>query len=217
MKLVLYSYWRSSSSYRVRLALGLKRIAFDTVTVNLLTEEQRAPAHLARNPMGQVPCLLIDGKPFAESVAILELLDDLFPEHPLYPKDPFGRARVRALVEVVNSGTQPLQNLLVLQRLSSDPQVRKDWLRFFLPRGLGAFEAYLEANEREGVKGPFAYGEAPTAADVCLVPQVYSARRFAIDLAPFPRALRAEAALQALDAAKAAAPDAQPDAVPEKA
>jgi maleylacetoacetate isomerase len=218
MNLTLYGYWRSSSSHRVRLALAWKKVPHESIAVNLLKGEQRAPEHLAKNPMGFVPCLLVEGKPFTESVAIIELLDDLFPDPPLYPRDRFARARVRALVELVNSGIQPLQNLLVLDRVSKDSAVRKEWLRFFIGRGLTAFEALMASHEAEGASGgPFAYGDGVTAADVFLLPQLYAARRFGVDLSHCPRIVRTEAALLATDAARAAAPESQPDAVKEPA
>ena len=131
-ELVLYTYWRSSSAYRVRLALAAKGIPYRSVAVNLLEGAQRSPPHLERNPMGQVPCLVVGGETFVESVAIIELLEELHPDPPLLPREPAARARVRALVEVVNAGTQPLQNLRVLQKLSSDHEVRKDWIRHFI-------------------------------------------------------------------------------------
>jgi maleylacetoacetate isomerase len=216
MKIVLYGYWRSSSSHRVRLALAVKKVPHETVTVNLLKGEQRAPEHQAKSPMGVVPCLVIDGKPFVESVAIVELLDELFPSPALYPREPVARARIRALVEIVNAGIQPLQNLLVLDRVSRESEPRKEWLRFFIGRGLRSFEALMAENEKEGVGGPFAFGSEVSAADVFLLPQLYAARRFDVDLSACPRILRAEAALLATDAAKAAAPENQPDAVLDK-
>jgi maleylpyruvate isomerase len=219
MKIVLYGYWRSSSSHRVRLALALKKVPHESVAVNLLAGQQRSSEHTALNPMGFVPCLVVDGKPFTESVAIVELLEDLFADPPLYPKDPFARARMRALVELVNSGIQPLQNLLVLDRVSKDAGARKEWLGFFIARGLTAFEALLAAHEKEegrGDVGPFCCGKTVTAADVFLLPQLYAARRFHVDLSSCPRILRAEAALLATEAAKVAAPENQPDAVHDK-
>ncbi len=212
-ELVLYTYWRSSSAYRVRLALAAKGLAYRSVAVNLLEGEQRAPSHVARSPMGYVPCLEVNGETFAESVAIIELLDELHPEPPLLPREPRGRARVRALVEVVNAGTQPLQNLAVLQKLSSDPEARTEWRRHFVEKGLGAFEALMEANARRGVKGRFAYGDSFGMADCYLLPQVYNARRYDVDLAPFPRVASAAEAIAATDAGRAAAPEAQADAV----
>jgi len=214
-ELVLYNYWRSSSSHRVRIALAWKKLAYRYVAVNLLAEEQSAEAHRGRSPTGYVPCLTIDGMPYVESVAILELLEELHPEPALYPRDPHGRARVRTLVEIVNSGIQPLQNRNVILHVSPESEVQKAWLRHFLGRGLGSLEAAMLANEREGVMGPYAYGEMPTAADVLLVPQVVSAQRFQIDLAAFPRVTRAFEAAMQLDAFQRAAPERQPDAGPK--
>ncbi len=206
---VLHSYWRSSSSYRVRIALALKGIPHEVVTVNLLAGEQKSEAYMkAKNPMGNVPCLFVDGEPFIESVAIIELLEDLYPEPALYPKAPKDRAHVRALVEIINAGTQPFQNLSVLGRLESE-DARKAWAASFIERGLGAFEALLARREHSG---PFCCGEAMTAADVFLVPQVMGAVRFGVDLQAMPRVRRANEAALALPALHAARPEAQPDA-----
>jgi len=213
-ELVLYSYWRSSSSHRVRIALNLKKLEHRYVAVNLLADEQSGAAHKARSPTGYVPCLVIDSVPYVESVAIVELLDERFPAPPLYPRDPHDRARVRALVEIVNSGIQPLQNRHVTQFLSEDAEVQRRWLQHFVGRGLGALEAAMEGNEREaGLRGPYAYGASPTAADAFLVPQVVSAQRFHVDVAQFARVSRAFEAAMQLDAVARAAPERQPDAV----
>lgn len=212
-ELTLYNYWRSSSSHRVRIALALKGLDYRYVAVNLLAEEQSSDAHRTRSPTGYVPCLVIDGTPYVESVAIVELLDERFPSPPLYPRESHARARVRTLVEIVNSGIQPLQNRHVTQHVSTDPAVQKRWLQHFVGRGLASLEAAMEMNEREGARGPFAYGDAPTAADVFLVPQVFSARRFDIDLSKHPRIARAYDAAMQLEAFQKAAPDRQPDAV----
>jgi maleylpyruvate isomerase len=212
-QLTLYNYWRSSSSHRVRIALALKGLAYEYVAVNLLEEEHTSDAHRARSPTGYVPCLSIDSVEYVESVAIVELLEERFPSPPLYPGDAHARARVRALVEIVNSGIQPMQNRSVLRLVSPDADAQKKWLQHFLSRGLAAFEAALAVVEREGVRGPFAYGEAPTAADVFLVPQVVAAQRFHVDLAAYARVVRAYEAAKQLDAFQKAAPDRQPDAV----
>jgi maleylacetoacetate isomerase len=212
-ELTLYSYWRSSSSHRVRIALAHKALEYRYVAVNLLTGEQSSEPHKTRSPTGYVPCLVIDGVPYVESVAIVELLDERFPSSRLYPGDPHTRARVRTLVEIVNSGIQPLQNRHVTLHLSPDPAVQGEWLRHFVSRGLGALEAAMERDEQEGVRGRYAYGDSVTAADVFLVPQVVSAQRFKIDLSPFPRVSRAFAEAMKLDAFVAAAPERQPDAV----
>jgi maleylpyruvate isomerase len=214
--LVLYTYWRSSSAYRVRLALAAKGLAYRSVAVNLVAGAQKEESHVARSPMGVVPCLEVQGKTFVESVAILELIEELHPTPPLLPRDPFARARVRALVEVINSGTQPLQNLHVLERLSPEASVRKPWIQHFIARGLGAFEAMMATNAREGLtpaNAKYSYGDALTLADCYLLPQIYNARRYQVDLTPFPRVAAASDAVAATDAARAAAPEAQPDAV----
>jgi maleylpyruvate isomerase len=161
-----------------------------------------------------VPCLSIDGVEYVESVAIVELLDERFPEPRLYPEAAHERARVRALVEMVNSGIQPLQNRNVMLRVSPDAEAQKSFVRHYIARGLGAIEAAMQKNEVEGARGPYAYGASPTAADVLLVPQVVSAERFSVDLAACPRVVRAFDAAMALDAFQRAAPERQPDAVP---
>jgi maleylacetoacetate isomerase len=214
-ELVLYTYWRSSSAYRVRIALAAKGLPYTSVAVNLLEGAQRSPEHLARNPMGHIPCFVFGGEAFIESVAIIELLEELHPDPPLLPPDPIGRARVRGLVELVNAGTQPLQNLSVLQKLSPDHEVRKEWIQHFIVKGLAAFDARMAAHEKLGVKGRFAYGDALGMADCYLLPQVYNARRYAVDLGPFPRVAAAAEAIAGTDAARAAAPEAQPDAAPD--
>jgi maleylacetoacetate isomerase len=206
-KLVLSTYWRSSCSYRARIALNYKKLAYESKYVNIVSGEQKKPEYLAENPIGHVPTLHIDGVPYVESVAIMELLEELHPDPPLLPKSPQDRARVRALVETINAGLQPLQNLIVLDKVGGDDQEKRSaWMRFFITRGLTAFEAL--ASE----KGPFAFGEAFTMADACLVPQLVAARRANVDLTPFPRIVRAEAAALALPFVSAARPEVQADA-----
>lgn len=208
MKVTLYSYWRSSSSQRVRIALGFKGIPFEMVPVNLLGGEQMTDEHKSRAPSGYVPALTIDGDTFVESVAIIELLDDLFPDVSLFPKKPRDRARVRALVETINSGIQPLQNLGVLLRHSDDHDTRNAWAHHFNARGLEVFEHLMERNG----EGEFAFGDAFSAADCFLVPQVTSAKRFGVDISKFPRISKAIATTENLPFVKSAAPEAQPDA-----
>ena len=209
--IVLYTYWRSSSSYRVRFALSAKKLAYESRAVNLATGEHRLDAHAPQIPTGFVPSVVIDGKMMVESVAIIELLEDLFPDPALFPRDPWGRARVRALVEVINAGTQPLQNLSVLDHYSREPEARKGWARHFVARGLAAFERLMALHENEGVEGKFAYGDTLSAADIFLVPQMYSAQRFGVDLTKYPRAVGAAEAALATDAAQLALPERQPD------
>jgi maleylpyruvate isomerase len=215
MALTLYTYWRSSASHRVRIALGYKGLPYEPIYVNLLEGEQRKGDYKQTNPMGHLPCLVVDGMKYVESTAILELLEELYPEPPLLPKKPEDRARVRALVQIVNSGIQPLQNLSVLDRIGDDKDLRSKWLHHFIARGLGAWEALATRFASEtGQKGPFAYGDRFTSADALLIPQLCAARRFGIDLGAYPTILRVDEATRDLPFVKAAHPDAQPDAKP---
>jgi maleylacetoacetate isomerase len=213
METTLYQYWRSSASWRVRWALAVKGVPFTSVPVDILHGEQIGAEHKARNPMGHVPALFIDGRTLAESVAIIEYLEETRPEAPLYPKDHGARARVRQLVELVNAGIQPLQNLVVMARHSSDAEEQRAFARHFNVRGLTACEALLAtiADEIPG-EGGFAVGGALTAADIFLVPQIATARRFGVELSAFPRLLAVEAAAMATDHAKGALPENQPGA-----
>ena len=209
MEVLLHHYWRSSSSWRVRWALSLKGIAYRAHAVDLLKGEQSEGEFLDnKSPMGLVPCLEIDGRALTESMAILELLEETHPEPPLLPKVPWRRARVRQLAELINSGTQPLQNLAVLRHRSKDPAEQKAWARHWIERGFSALERELGVVAREGIEGPYAAGESITMADLYLVPQVYNARRYDVDFAPYPRIVAVEAAALATDAAKKSHPDA---------
>jgi maleylpyruvate isomerase len=211
----LYSYWRSSSAWRVRIGLGLKGIAFEIAAVNLLAGEQFSEAHRARSPLGQVPVLEVEegGRTLrlVQSMAILEWLDERYPDPPLLPADLAGRARVRALAEHVNSGIQPLQNALILKMLRErQPGWEKEWARFHIARGLEA----LEQAVADGLAGRFCHRDAPGLADCYLVPQLANARRFGVELAPYPTLRRIEEACLALAPFQAALPDRQPDAPP---
>jgi maleylacetoacetate isomerase len=207
-KPILYTYWRSSCSYRVRLALAHKKIAYEPVFVSLLEKEQLTHTYRQKSPIGHVPCLVVDGREVVESVAILELMDELWPDPPLYPKEIWARTRARTLVETINAGTQPLQNTSVLVRYSKDDGERKTWAAHWNARGLAAFESLLEKYASDG---PFASGASFGAADCFLLPQVYSARRFDVDLTQFPRLLAAEKAAMALPHLQPAIPENQPD------
>ncbi len=208
----LYNYWRSSSSWRVRIALAWKQLAYEYVAVDIVRAgEQHSDAHRARNPIEQVPVLeLDDGRRLAQSMAIVEFLDEKFPSPPLLPRDAYDRARARALAELVNSGVQPLQNLSVLKHVKrarhADEQA---WGRHFVERGLRA----LETEARAGA-GRFLVGDSVTIADVFLVPQLFGARRFGVDLALLPTLVRIESECNQLPAFIAAAPERQPDATP---
>jgi maleylpyruvate isomerase len=211
----LYSYWRSSSSWRVRIGLALKGIAYAYEPVDLLAGEQFAEAHRSRSPASQVPVLEVEegGRTvrLVQSMAILEWLDERFPDAPLLPPDIDGRARVRSLAEHVNSGTQPYQNAVVLKTVKEKlPGFEKEWARMWVTRGLEA----LERGVSDGLAGRFCHGDAPGLADCYLVPQMYSARRFGVDLGPFPTLRRIDEACAAHAAFQAAHADRQPDAPP---
>ncbi|MFK7991554.1 MAG: maleylacetoacetate isomerase [Sandaracinaceae bacterium] len=208
----LHGYWRSSCTYRVRIALELKGVTYTVVPVPLLQNRQLSAAHLALNPSGQVPALEV-GTPsgtvaLGQSIAILEYLEDSHPDPALLPAEPVMRARCRQLTEVVNSGIQPLQNLSVMKRLKEGGIEPRAWCRDAILDGLKAYAAVAEPT-----RGRFSVGDAPTFADCALVPQLYNARRFDIDVASELPALAAiDAACAELDAFRAAHPDQQPDA-----
>jgi maleylpyruvate isomerase len=213
--LALYTFWRSSSAWRVRIGLGLKGVPHELRPVNLAKGEQLEEAHRARSPLGQVPVLEVTegGRTLrlVQSMAILEWLDERFPDPPLLPADRDGRARVRALAEHVNSGIQPLQNAIVLRLLREKlPGWEREWARLHIARGLEG----LERAVADGGVGRFCHGDAPGLADCYLVPQLYNARRYGVDVAPFPTLLRIEAACAALPPFAAAHADRQPDAPP---
>jgi len=207
----LHGYFRSSASYRVRIALNLKGLRAEHLAHHLRKGEQRNPAFLAINPQGLVPALEDDaGAVLTQSLAIIEWLDETHPEPPLLPKDPWRRAKVRAFADALACDTHPVQNLKVLARLRelglSEDKVTA-WAGWANREGLAACEKLI-ANE----PGPFCFGTTPTIADLCLVPQLANARRFGVDVNAFPRLLQAEAAAKAMDAFADAAPDRQPDA-----
>jgi maleylpyruvate isomerase len=207
----LHGYFRSSASYRVRIALNLKGLGADQLSYRLRNGEQRAPAYLALNPQGLVPALQDDhGATLTQSLAIIEWLDETHPSPPLLPTDLLQRAKVRAFAMALACDTHPVQNLKVLARLRelglSEEQVTA-WAAGVNREGLAACETLIA-----GEPGPFCFGAAPTIADLCLVPQLANARRFGVDVSAFPRLLKAEAAAKANKAFADAAPDRQPDA-----
>jgi maleylpyruvate isomerase len=211
----LYSYWRSSASWRVRIALELKGIGYECVPVHLLAGEQRAPEHRAKNPMQQVPVLEFEQGGalvrLTQSLAIVHYLDEAHREPPLLPSGALERARVREMAELVNSGIQPLQNSGVLAHVEQiAPEVdRKAWAAHFIRRGLVALEALAAASA-----GQFLVGDRVTLADVCLVPQLFQARRFGVDVEQFATLRRVEARCEALPAFQRAHASRQPDAEP---
>jgi len=209
--MILYGYDVSSASYRVRIALALKGVAVTPVRNDLRAGEQRFDDFLAINPQGFVPALVLnDGAVLTQSVAIIEYLDEIHPDPPLLPQAPLARARVRALTQAITCDIHPLNNLRVLKYLQNDLNIdkatRDTWYRHWVRSGFDALERWLE---RDSASGRFCHGDAPTIADVCLVPQVFNARRFELDLAAYPRIVRIDAACRELREFQAAAPDRQ--------
>ncbi len=207
----LHGYFRSSASYRVRIALNLKGLGADHLPHHLRKGEQRDPAYLAINPQGLVPTLQDDrGAIITQSLAIIEWLEETHPEPPLLPKDPLRRAKVRAFAMALACDTHPVQNLKVLARLRElglPEETVTGWAAWANREGLSACETLIA-----GESGPFCFGNVPTMADLCLVPQLANARRFGVDLDAFPRLLKAEAAAKNHKAFADAAPERQPDA-----
>lgn len=207
----LHGYYRSSASWRVRIALNLKGVHADSIAHHLRKGEQHAADFLRLNPQGLVPALTLDdGTTLTQSLAIIEWLDETHPRPPLLPADPLRRAQVRAFAQAIACDIHPVQNLKVLSRLRqlglAEDQVT-GWAGWVIGDGLKACETLI-ANE----SGPFCFGADPTLADICLVPQLFNARRFGVDLSPYPGLLRAERAAQAVAAFADAAPERQPDA-----
>ncbi len=185
-RITLYHYWRSSASWRVRWGLELKKISHEKIAVDLLQSEEKRQEYLKNNPAGYVPCLIVgEQPPFGESLAILEWLEETYPSPSFFVGDSFLRARIRQLAETVNAGTQPLQNLDVTRKLSSEKENQAEWTKFWIARGLGVYENILSTLDRKS--GKFSVADQPTLADLCLIPQCYSALRFQVDLGPFPQ------------------------------
>ncbi|WP_199052479.1 maleylacetoacetate isomerase [Aquitalea sp. ASV15] len=209
---VLYGYYRSSAAYRVRIALNLKGLQYRQQPVNLLKGEQRAPDYLALNPQGLVPALLDNGQLLTQSLAICEYLDEAYPATPaLLPSGLIERARVRALALSICADIHPLHNARVLKyletELGQDDAQKTQWIRHWIAKGFAPLEQQLAAKPM-----PFACGDAPGLLDACLVPQVFAARRFGLELTPYPHIVRVDAALASLPAFAAAHPARQADA-----
>ena len=209
--MILYGHAVSSASYRVRIALALKGLQVTTVRLDLRAGEQRLEEYLQINCQGFVPALALDdGAVLTQSVAIIEYLDEIHPHPPLLPQSPLPRARVRALAQAITCDVHPLNNLRVLQYLEKDLRhdkaARDTWYRHWVQVGFDALERWLV---RDGATGRFCHGDAPTLADVCLVPQVANARRFAVDLDPYPRIVGIDAACRELPEFQSAAPERQ--------
>lgn len=211
----LYSYFRSSASYRVRIALALKGLAYDYQPIHLAKGEQRESAFAAVSADRLVPVLEVDGVRLSQSMAIIEYLDEIHPAPPLLPAAPRARAQVRALAQSIACEIHPINNLRVLRYLSQELQVddaaKNTWYRHWCRAGLEAFERQLA--QLRAAHGParYCFGEQPTLADCCLVPQIFNAQRFAVDLSGLPLTMAAYEAGMALPAVQQAQPSACPD------
>jgi len=209
--MILYGYNLSSASYRVRIALNLKKLPYTSVLKNLRAGEHRLSDFLRINMQGLVPALgLDDGAVLTQSVAIIEYLDEIYPEPTLLPAEPLARARVRALTQAITCDLHPLNNLRVLRyledKLTLDKATRDAWYRHWVEVGFDALERWLV---RDAATGLCCHGSSPTLADICLVPQVFNARRFAVDMNPYPRISGIDAVCRELPAFRGAAPESQ--------
>ena len=206
----LYTFFRSSASYRVRIAMNLKGLAYEAAFISLPKNEQRQPDYLKVNPQGRVPTLDMDGTVLIQSPAILEYLEEVYPEPCLLPRDPVARAKIRAVSAMIGCDIHPLNNSGTLAYLKSkmgqDEAAVNAWYAHWVVEGFRAVEQLIEP-------GPFVAGDKPTLADIYLVPQVYNARRFKVPLDEFPKIAAADAACAKIEAFAAASPERQPDAV----
>ncbi|KAM3919951.1 maleylacetoacetate isomerase isoform 1-T1 [Leptodactylus fuscus] len=208
-KPLLFSYFRSSCSWRVRIALALKGIQYDQHTISLIQDggQQLTDEYRRVNPMQQVPALRIDGVTLSQSLAIIEYLEETRPDPPLLPRDPIKRAQCRMISDHIASGIQPVQNLAVLQRVGDE---KLEWAQHFITKGFQALELLL----KDGA-GRYCVGDEVTMADLCLVPQVANADRFKVDMTPYPTICRINKALLQLEAFQVSHPSRQPDTPPE--
>jgi maleylacetoacetate isomerase len=209
----LYTFFRSSTSFRLRIALAYKRLDYEPHYVSLPKMEHRIPSYRDMNPQGLVPLLVEDGRFLIQSMAVIEYLDEVYPEPPLMPKDPIGRSYVRAVSQVIGCEIHPLNNVRVLKHLKAqfgaDEAATNAWYEHWITEGLSGLEGYLA---REGLSGDFCYGNTVTMADICLVPQIFNARRFNCALDAYPKLLAITDRCMTLDAFRAAEPSTQGDA-----
>jgi len=212
----LYGYFRSSAAFRVRIALNLKKLNYESAFIHLRRGDQRQPGFLDINPQGLVPALEVDDTLLIQSLPIIEYLDETFPEPPLLPSDAKGRARVRALAAMVACDIHPINNLRVLRYLlrplGQDEAAVETWYNHWIAEGFGALERLLAEGGRTG---RFCHGDTPGLADIVLVPQVFNANRYqSLDLTPYPTIVRIYQTCLGIDAFAAAHPDRQPDREP---
>lgn len=209
----LYTFFRSSAAFRVRIALGLKGLQYESIPKSFAKHEHRAADYLAVNPQGLIPALDTQGAVLSQSLAIMEYLDETHPTPAFLPSDSIGRARVRSMALAIVADLHPLNNLRVLnylrRELQQDDEGVNTWYRHWVTEGFSG----LEQQAREYSKGQrYCYGDAISLVDICLAPQMYNARRFATDLSPFPTLVAISTHLESLAAFQAARPEAQPDA-----
>ncbi len=207
--LTLYHYWRSSCSWRVRWCLHLKNIPYISKPINILTGEHKSPSYLAINPSGYLPSIEIDGQHFGESLAIIDWLEEVYPSPSIYPKDRILKLRAKQIALTIASGIQPLQNPALLAYFEPDEAKRREHAHHFIERGLEVVEKLISPH----FTGLFSIGETVTVADLCLIPQVYNAKRFNVDLNKFPCVKKIYESVLATPACQLAAPEAQSDAV----
>lgn len=202
----LYSYWRSSCSWRVRIALAIKGVQYDTVAVHLVKDggQQHDDEFKEKNPMAQIPVLVYDGASLSQSMAIIEFLEEQHPKPSLLPANSVDRAKARAIAETIASGIQPLQNLSVLQKIGSEKKM--GWAHDVIDAGLAAVEKMVS-----GTAGTYCVGDSVTIADLCLIPQIYNATRFKVDISKYPTLVKIQEACEQLDAFKVSHPNVQPD------
>jgi maleylpyruvate isomerase len=209
----LYTYFRSSAAFRVRMALNIKGIAYEPHIVWLPDGQQKTDAYRQINPQNLVPTLIDDSEQLNQSMAIIEYLDETHPEPALMPKDPLARARVRSLAQLIACDIHPINNLRVLKYLKSELKQEQsaidDWYRHWCNEGLAAYERQLDESN---VRGRYSFGDTITLADLCLVPQIFNAKRFDVDLTKFPATMAVFDRLMLVPAIDIAQPSKQPDA-----
>lgn len=213
--MILHDFWRSSAAYRTRIALNLKGLEYQQVAHHLPAGAQRAADYLALNPQGLVPALQVEAGVISQSLAVIEYLEEIQPQPALLPTDQFGRATVRAMALTVACDIHPLNNLRVLNWLRSefaaDETAVTRWICHWMTLGFEALESQIKMHS---ANGRFCFGDEPSVADICLVPQLYNARRFGCSLTPYPTLLKIDAHCRMLEAFRSAAPEMQPDAPP---
>ena len=213
-EILLFDYWRSSAAYRVRIALNLKGVRYESRAINILPgqDQQLSAEYLLLNPQGRVPLLSTAHGEVAQSMAILEWLDETYPDPPLLPADPWERAEARAFALTIACDVHPLNNLSTQRQIRAqwgdDPAALREWGQFWVRRGCEVLEASLS----DRPPSRYAFGDKPSLADICLIPQIYNARRMELDLSGFPHLTRIDEAARAHPAFAAAAPERQPDA-----